>query len=465
MNLAAYIRCSTDHQEDSPDVQRSIILEYCARNNHIITAEYVDDAISGGLPIAERPQAKLMLDNTKNHQFEGIIAKQVDRLGRNNGDTISFAAKCRKRNIQLLFCQETFEDSPAGRMHFSIMCTIAAYYREDIGQKIKDHNILCAKTGRWTSGNAPMGYTYDKINKTLIPDPERIPHVIRLFEIFIKNSGSRTLTAFRLNSEGIPAPHSPLWTHTQVTRTIQSAIYRGKQQYDNIEYPFKVEPIIDPNTVQQAYQLLINTKGRRQSTAKLNTPYPYNKILYCGQCGDRMYAEAAPLGTRHYRCSNRHYKGLCQANGVSETRLDSALLPILEGLLRKESKHIKQPRKPQDSPQKNNKAIEAQRERLLDAYVSGYLDKITFERKLAGIDKRISEVKPEVKQINIPVEILKQLAGNIGKHWHNFTDMEKRQLLTLLLPRVDVVSTARNEPLKLILNSPFLSEPLRVNWN
>lgn len=452
-------------------MQRSIISEYCAQHNHIIVAWYIDEAVSGGIPIAERPQARKMLQDAKTNQIEGIITKQADRLGRNPGDTISFAGICKKRKLSLIFCQESYADTPAGRMHFGLMAVIAGYYREDIGQKIKDHNIMCAKTGRWTSGYPPMGYTYDRTTKTLTPDPERIPHVERLFEIFIKNSGSRTLTAFQLNSEGIPAPRSPLWTHSQVSRTIRNSLYRGLQQYDDIEYPFTVEPIIAPGIVDQAYQLFLSTKGLRQSTTF--KAFPYNKILYCGQCGDRMYGEVNPKKTPFYRCSNRHYKGVCGAKSISESRLDRALVPILGGLLRKESNHIESRRKHQESQGSNkkegntkqsHKGLEAQRERLIDTYISGILNKEDFEKKLARIDEKLKLSKvEEPKQSRIPPEILKDLSIHIEKHWSSFTDAEKRQILTLLIPQLHVISTGPNEPLQLIINSPLLDEPLKIN--
>ena len=44
MDLSAYIRCSTEDQRDSPEVQRATIPDWCRREGHTIVAEDADEA-------------------------------------------------------------------------------------------------------------------------------------------------------------------------------------------------------------------------------------------------------------------------------------------------------------------------------------------------------------------------------------------------------------------------------------
>lgn len=476
MNLAAYIRCSTDQQEDSPETQLTIIREYCEQYGHTLARVYTDEAVSGGIPIADRPQAQCMLADAKAGLFDGIIAKQADRLGRNPGDTISFASLCKRRHIELVFCQESYADTPAGRLHFGLMAVIAGYYREDIGQKIKDHNKMCAKTGRWTSGNPPMGYLYDKVSKTLQPDHTRIPHVQRLFEIFIEEQGNRTATAFRLNAEGIPAPQSSYWQHQQVNRSIKMPIYRLKQVYDDVEYPFTAEPIIDPELVQQAYELLMATKSQKPAKSTVSRSYPYNRNLYCGACGARMSAQKAPSGIMHYRCRNRQYKGICGAHGASEQRLDAVIVPLLAQLLCKEAGFVTTDSQEQPDikakeirREAKQNALLQQRERIIEVYTEGLIGKEQLESKLRAVDDKLGELdRLEQKTRRIPIvpkDRLLDLALNIESYWQDFSEADKRALLMLLMPRIDIISEKKHLPLKLRIESPLLDEPLLINWS
>src|SRR5689334_5546883 len=77
----AYVRMSTDRQEDSPKQQRAEILKLAKRENCEIVAWYEDHGITGD-SIDQRPDFGRMLEDAQKRQFSVVICDNQDRFGR-----------------------------------------------------------------------------------------------------------------------------------------------------------------------------------------------------------------------------------------------------------------------------------------------------------------------------------------------------------------------------------------------
>src|SRR5438309_1430602 len=79
MNLIAYLRVSTNHQELGPEAQRSMIQTYAAEHGHTIVAWY-EERISGGADLDKR---QVLLDAIAAlSEGMGLIVAKRDRLAR-----------------------------------------------------------------------------------------------------------------------------------------------------------------------------------------------------------------------------------------------------------------------------------------------------------------------------------------------------------------------------------------------
>ena len=94
-NGALYIRVSTDKQEElSPDAQRRLLLDYAAKNNIILSNEYIfeEDGISGR-KADKRPNFQRMigLAKSKEHPFDVILVWKFSRFARNQEESIVYS--------------------------------------------------------------------------------------------------------------------------------------------------------------------------------------------------------------------------------------------------------------------------------------------------------------------------------------------------------------------------------------
>lgn len=477
MKAGVYVRCSTDMQEDSTDDQLALIRRYCKRESHPIVSEYVDEAVSGGIPIAQRPAARRMLDDAKAHKFECIVVKQLERLGRNAADSISFLELVKRLNIQLLFVHESYADTPAGRLNYNIVAVISQFYRENIGQLIKDHNLERARRGLWRGGTPALGLMLDKETGRLIANPATVEAINLLFESYVRNNGSREATARELNRMGIPSPGGELWVSIKVKRLLRNPIFLGRQTYAGNEYEIDVPEIVPRDLVLQARKLLEATQGKKVKCAP-NGAYPYTHIAHCGKCGGYMWC-AHPCKpsrgiTPMYRCRNRVKSGVCDGAGIAESKLDRLVVPKLAEIvrLRKESildaasQESARSSAKQKSVTQLAKAVETERSRLLDAYVSGYVDKGLFENKMKGIEERqrqLEQLPGDDLAANELNEVL-DVVEHIDEHWQLFTPQEKKGILQVITPRIVVYPSRQTSRAE--IHTPLLDEVIVSEiWN
>src|SRR6059036_1983907 len=87
LSAVAYLRRSTDRQEQSLDDQRTAIKVYAAERGLPIIREYVDDAISGSTSEGRDAFQRLIADAQRaNPDFDIVLVYDVKVCGRSRGD-------------------------------------------------------------------------------------------------------------------------------------------------------------------------------------------------------------------------------------------------------------------------------------------------------------------------------------------------------------------------------------------
>ena len=462
MRVAAYLRVSSE-TEDSIDTQRAACADYCRRESHAIVAEYVDLGISGGLPIAERPAGRQMIEDAKARRFEGIITKQQDRLGRNAADTISFLGRARKLGVQLLFVQESFADTPAGRLSYSVLAALAQYYREDIGQKVRDHNRRRAERGQWPGGPVPFGYCLDPDSKLVQPHPGQADDLAALFRLYIESQGSRVATARELARLGIRGARGCPWTANQVARAIANPIYRGLKSYNGEEFPLDLPELLPVELVERARELLECSRGARVPS-KPSQGTTYSGSLICGLCGSHFTCSHNRNGSATYCCNGRRRAYICEAPMVMSTRLDALVVPTIAEIIRSVSERVSDvaARAQPSPPRRKGRDKAAARERLLSVYVDGHIDRAVYEKKLAEIRAEEKADREAPTTPTLDPELAAAIAEDIAGFWGDLQPGERRTLVQTVTPRI-IVTTGRI--LRARIESPYLPELVSVEMS
>ena len=203
------------------------------------------------------------------------------------------------------------------------------WYLRDVSRKVKAAYQTKGKAGLPTNCNAIFGYLKDPENKNhWIIDEEAAPTVRRIFQLAVEGNGPYTIAKI-LTAEKVEAP-GPYWArkglrtlpgdsppyewygHT-VSDILSKPEYMGhtvnfrtsKESYKSKKIIYKPpeewmifenthEAIVDKETWELA-QKLRQTVRRTDTTKEAN---PLTGLMYCADCGERMYNHRAKYMTK-----------------------------------------------------------------------------------------------------------------------------------------------------------------------
>src|SRR3990167_3416727 len=133
MKNYGYIRVSTADQNTSLEVQQERITEYCKFKKLENPIYYIDEDVSGKLPILQRPEGSKL----KDIHDSNVIAVKLDRLFRNTIDSLTMREIWEKQNVSIHLIDyggNSIDTSSAvGVMLFTQLASYAEFERRIIG--------------------------------------------------------------------------------------------------------------------------------------------------------------------------------------------------------------------------------------------------------------------------------------------------------------------------------------------
>jgi len=161
MNLATiYRRVSTDHQDNSMELQEHLNTEYCQRLGLVMLEQtYEDPDVSGSIWFNERTGGNALLVRLQWGDVKHLVTAKQDRLGRDTLDTIATIRKIWDLGITPHFPAEggAFPRTPQNELLFEIKASVAQYERNLIRDRTRAVMRHKFNQGQLT-GNVPYGF-------------------------------------------------------------------------------------------------------------------------------------------------------------------------------------------------------------------------------------------------------------------------------------------------------------------
>jgi DNA invertase Pin-like site-specific DNA recombinase len=130
---ALYARVST--QDQTCENQLAELRRYVAARGWS-AAEYVDAGVSGAKD--SRPALDQLLKDAKRRRFDVLCVWRLDRLGRNLKHLITLLDDLQALGIAFVSLGEGIDaTTPAGRLQFSILSSIAEFERARIAERVR----------------------------------------------------------------------------------------------------------------------------------------------------------------------------------------------------------------------------------------------------------------------------------------------------------------------------------------
>jgi putative DNA-invertase from lambdoid prophage Rac len=161
MAVYAYLRVSTARQSkegESLEVQERQIHGYALQHDFAVAEVFVEDGVSGSVPVGERPAGRELLD--KLVRGDVIIAAKLDRLFRSALDALKAVEDLKQRNVKLhlLDLGGDIAGNGLSRLFLTIAAAFAEAERDRIRERVSQTKADQRARGRYLGGKVPFGF-------------------------------------------------------------------------------------------------------------------------------------------------------------------------------------------------------------------------------------------------------------------------------------------------------------------
>ena len=326
-----------DQQRESNSIsnQKAMLEEFAARQGFTNIVHFTDDGISG--TCFDRPGFLAMMKEVEAGNVEYLCIKDMSRMGRDYLKVGQIMEILRQRGVRLIAINDGV-DSARGDDDFTPFRNIMnEYYARDTSRKIRSTFQSKGKSGKHLTGTVIYGYLWNEARDQWLVDPEAADVVKRIFAMTIDGYGPYQI-ASKLKEEKVLIPSAYLaqhgegvnknktfkdvygWGSSTICNLLEKREYLGHTINFKTRKHFKDkkshyvpedewtifenthEAIID----QQTFDLVQKIRGNvRRYPDGWGEAAPLTGLLYCADCGGKMYVHRTNNGKRisQYTCS------------------------------------------------------------------------------------------------------------------------------------------------------------------
>jgi len=331
--VALYERLSHDDEQqgESNSIvnQKRILEDYALSHGMTVFRHFTDDGISGTR--FDRPGFQNMIDEVRAGNVEACIIKDMSRFGRDYLQVGSYMEVLRKNDTRLIALNDNV-DTLKGDDEFTPFRNIMnEWYARDTSKKIRSAYKAKNLAGKHTSSSVPYGYLKSEKDKDQwVVDPVAAPIVKRIFQMTMEGKGPYQISKI-LSDEHIEIPayyHQKMgiglwqtreikypyqWGSSTIVHILSNPCYLGhtcnfktrkhfkdkkshyvdQDQWTIIENTH--EAIIDQETFDNVQRL---RKNIRRYPDGWGEAHPLGGLLFCADCGGKMYVHRTNNGKR-----------------------------------------------------------------------------------------------------------------------------------------------------------------------
>ena len=334
-----YERLSRDDElqgeSNSISNQKQMLEDFARRNGLPNPTHFTDDGISGTR--FDRPGFLAMMEEVEAGRVEAIVIKDMSRLGRDYLKVGQVMEVLRQRGVRLIAINDGV-DSLKGDDDFTPFRNIMnEFYARDTSRKIRSVFKSKGMSGKHLTGTVIYGYLWDEKREHWLVDEEAAEVVRRIFSLTLEGYGPYQI-ACKLSTDRIEIPVVHLarfnegvnrskpvkdpygWGSSTIVNILKKREYLGhtinfktrkhfkdKKSHYVSEDEWTIfenthEAIIDQQTFDLVQKIRSNVRRYPNGWGEAA---PLTGLLYCADCGGKMYVHRTNNGKRisQYTCS------------------------------------------------------------------------------------------------------------------------------------------------------------------
>lgn len=337
---ALYERLSHDDElqgeSNSISNQKKLLESYARERGLTNFMHFTDDGISGTR--FDRPGFMKMMNAVKDGAISTIIIKDMSRLGRDYLMVGQIQEMLRQKGVRLIAINDNHDSENGDDDFLPFRNIMNEWYAKDTSKKIRSTFQAKGKSGKHVASSTPYGYLKSETDKNQwIVDEEAAEVVRQIFQWTIDGFGpyqiSQLLKEMKVE---IPAVHMARfgqglnrnktfkdpynWGSSTVVSILKKREYLGHTVNFKTKKHFKdkkshyvsedewlifedtQEAIIDQETYDNVQRIRANVRRYPDGWGET---HPLTGLMYCADCGAKMYVHRTYNGKRmpQYTCS------------------------------------------------------------------------------------------------------------------------------------------------------------------
>jgi len=469
MNAIIYCRVSTQEQAEtgfSLEAQEEYCTGYAQKQGYNVLKTFVERGQSA--KTLKRTQLQLLNAFAKNNasDIDILIVYKLDRLSRNQRDTLNFFYDFNLMGIKIESVTENIDESPEGKFITSIISAQAEYDNNSKSRRIKDVMKKAVKDGRWC-WNPPVGYqfTKDNLRKPILCPSSKSVFIKEAFELIEKGYYTQKEVRDILSRKGFKVAKQTL------NRILRNPTYAGliKTSW----YPELIEglhePLISRETFFNVQKILSGDKPSLVLKNKVNPDFPLRGFVLCPECHYPLTASICQGHTTkvaYYWCWKNNCLPMIKRDDIEEKFCEYLSnfqpLPELMELFEyklvtywKEKNQDKKIRLKQDKARLTE--LRQMKDNLVKKLLRNVIDDRTYKEQAEWIQKEILVLEESCAQeksvdndLEEYVKFSKYFLTNLSDIWRKSCIKIKQRIQNFIFPAQIYFDGANFEPLEIV---------------
>ena len=345
--------------------QKIMLEDFARRNGYLRFKHFTDDGVSGTR--FDRPGFMAMMEEVEDGNVEAIIVKDMSRMGRDYLKVGQVMEILRQRGVRLIAINDNVDTEKGDNDMTPFLNIMYEFYARDTSRKIKSVFKAKGMTGKHLTGTVIYGYLWDEKREHWLVDEEAAAIVQRIFAMTLEGYGPYQI-ATRLAADKIEIPAVHLarhgegvnknkmfndiyrWSTSTVVEILKKREYLGhtinfktrkhfkdkKSHYvDENEWTIfenTHDAIIDQETFDNVQRIRGNS---RRYPDGYGEAAPLTGLLYCADCGGKMYVHRTNNGKRisQYTCGQYSKTPVGVLCPTQHRINESVVLDLISGML------------------------------------------------------------------------------------------------------------------------------------
>ncbi|WP_379138307.1 recombinase family protein [Paenibacillus sp. sgz500958] len=258
----------------------------------------------------DRPAMNELRQAISTRIVDRVIITHPDRLSRDLTDKLFLCREFESRDVQLIFVDTEYQNTPEGQLFFNLMSVIAQYELSLIKKRTVRGRLKAVEKDKKIMPMRVPPFGYDWVDRQLIVNQMEAEYVRKVYHWYLNENMTIRQIGTKLFEMGVPPKRSVSgnWGGSSIGRMLSSEIYIGKYYYNRRKVKkvkgqrtqsgapkktytvrdrsdwilVEVEPIVSEELFEQVRKQRVKNNTR---SGNVHFNYLLKSLIRCGDCG------------------------------------------------------------------------------------------------------------------------------------------------------------------------------------